>query len=158
MRTNAQCRPATMADFSKEALQAAAKRVLEDLQARELHLQRFAQSATFERMVQALKRPEPCLVDEEQFLYFLEQEKSRVGWDFASAQDVSDFFATMSDTRSPAVEDLQRNSKGRFPSTQFQRSGLFVRMLFGQGVAVVVENEASARLRPSCPGKQGGRP
>lgn len=105
----------------------------------------FLAGPVFPRMVSALRdSQEPRSADLEELSYFPER-KCLLGWDFADESEIKLFFDVVGDPLAPTVEpaSLSRDADCPFQNCTFRHFGLNVWMMFGQGTALVVANDAS---------------
>lgn len=139
-------RPQYLHELSPEQLKAAAAAAAEQYLARLREREAFAQGETFARMLSALRDvSEPLAVDEESLAYYPQETKARVGWDFATEADVRLFIDIVADPQAATVEPGSMGSEDEcsFPNCSFRHHGLNVWMMFGQGTAVSVYNDAA---------------
>ncbi len=132
--------------LSAEQLQAVAASFVENMRAKAREREAFAQGETFARMRAALlEAAMPMAVDEESLAYYPQQTKARVGWEFASEADVRLFIDIVADPQAPTVEpgSLSSDADCPFSNCSFRHLGLNVWMMFGQGTAVSIYNDAA---------------
>ena len=103
----------------------------------------FGRSEVFRRMVKALtSQAEPVAVDSEEASYFPDRVRVTAGWDFASAEDITLFFAVMSDAYADTVTPGSRveDDDNPFDNCSFQHFGLHVSVMSGQGTFIRISN------------------
>jgi len=105
----------------------------------------FIRSDTFKRMCDILtSSKEPLELDSEETAYFLDEVTLRLGWEFATEDDVNAFFDAVADPAADTivVDATTEDPAASFESLSFQHFGLQVFMLFGQGTFVQISNTA----------------
>lgn len=105
----------------------------------------FIAGPVFQRMVRALRdSPKPRSADLEELSYFPER-KSSLGWEFAEELEIKLFFDVVGDPLAPTVEpaSMSQDADCPFQNCAFRHFGLNVWMMFGQGTALVVANDAA---------------
>ena len=110
----------------------------------------FLQSETFQKMLTTfLAHPGEVAFSNEEASYFPEAVKTRLGWDFATKEDLHDFVRAVGNPQAATVApgSLRDDPKSSFGACSFEHFGLQVFMLFGQGTSVHISNrkEASAQ-------------
>lgn len=123
-------------------------RFIEERAEKERRREAFLASDTFKQMVSALRdSPEPRSADQETAAYFPDQFKKELDWEFATEDDIRLFFNVVGE---PMSEHVEPGSKSHdedcpFANVQFRIYGLNVWMMFGQGTAIVVSNDAALK-------------
>jgi len=121
------------------------KSFLAEREARIARQKAFAESDVFLRMVAAMRdNPVYVSVSSEHALYFPDEVRASAGWDFATKEDVEQFFNVISDYNAPtvALESHDEDDDCPFENRQFENHGLAVSIMYGQGTAISVSNLA----------------
>ena len=136
-------KPRYLQDLPPEVLRKAAQAVLERMRLEQQARADFAQSARFEQMLAALRdNPNPLAFTEEDLAYYREETLARLGWSDATEQELRHFVDVVAYPDAPGVQELTSDKECPFGNCSFVHYGLHVRMLFGQGTAVFVCNQA----------------
>jgi hypothetical protein len=119
------------------------EQLLEHMRAKDREKEEFAASDTFRRMCEALlSQPLRAGTDNEDVAYFEADVKARLGWDFATTEDIQMFFRVVGDPQAATVEpgSFKEDPTSRFSGCNFRHFGLEVFMMFGQGAFVSIGN------------------
>jgi hypothetical protein len=100
----------------------------------------FARGDVFSRMVNALKSQGNVAVDNQEVAYFPDRVRAQTGWDFATEEDMTLFFAVISDSYAETVVPGSRgeDEDNPFCNCHFEHFGLHVRVMSGQGTFISV--------------------
>lgn len=88
---------------------------------------------------------EPRSVDMESYAYYPDQVRKRLHWEFASDQDVRNFFTAMLTKSCVPVEpgsERQTEDEG-FLCEQYEVLGLTITKSYGLGTMVCIQNKAA---------------
>ena len=127
-------------EFIKRLGESYAAQVLEDKRRRAA----FKDSETFQKMLNALtSSAEHRSVSNEEVSYFPDRVKARLGWEFASSEDMTQFFDLMEHPEADSVsqDDRHGDDDCHFDNTSFEHFGLHVSMMFGQGTSILISNK-----------------
>ncbi len=114
-----------------------------EVQAKRDALTAFKEGETFRLMLAAfIGQPEACSVDNEEAAYFLERVQKTAGWEFATKEDVDNFFRVVADGSSDSVEkdSYSEDDDCPFDNESFRNHGLSVRVMSGQGTFICIGN------------------
>lgn len=103
----------------------------------------FAKSDTFNRMLEAFKgQCEHLVVDSEEVSYFPDKVRTTAGWEFATKEDIDQFFDVVSDSGADTVEagSVTEDEDCPFDNSQFRHFGLTVYRMSGQGTIITIHN------------------
>lgn len=136
-------------DLPPEVLQEAARRVATQMTQEQAKRQQFAHSETFARMLSAFRdcgSPRRLRMDDIDYRYV--QTVTELGWTFASLDDVRMFIEVVANPKATTmdVNSYTEDPECAFPNCSFSNFGLRVWMMFGQGTALTIRNEAAFRL------------
>ena len=118
-------------------------RLVADIQAKRDALTAFKEGETFRLMLATfIGQPESCSVDSEEASYFLERVQKTAGWEFATKEDVDNFFRVVADSRADSVEKGSHSEDDDCPfdNESFRNYGLSVRRMSGQGTFISIGN------------------
>jgi hypothetical protein len=114
-----------------------------DILAKRAALTAFRESVTFRSMLSAfIGQPEACSIDSEEVAYFVDRVQKMAGWEFATKEDIDNFFRVVADPQADSAEkdSLSEDKECAFDNVDFRNHGLTVRMLFGQGTFICISN------------------
>lgn len=146
--------PKSIFEITPADMEEMSTRIVETLRKERAARAAFEAGPTFAAMLGVIRDcPEPRWVDPEEFAYFPERQAA-VGWEAYTDEDVRQFIAVVADPDAPGaianVRDNEADADSPFPTCHFQHYGLHVTMLFGQGTAVIISNDAARQARNSA--------
>ena len=143
-------KPQRLQDLSPAQMAAVRDRVVASMIAARQVRADFLAGAVFERMLAAVRDcPLPRAVDDEALAYFPEKTKASLGWEFATKEDIRHFIDIVANPDADTVEpgSLTNDAECTFDNCTFRHYGVNVWMMFGQGTAVSIFNDAQRDLR-----------
>lgn len=111
-------------------------------QAQELaQRQNFVQSPAFSAMVNSLaSNSQPAGFNSEEFAYFPEKVKARLGWETHSNEDIELFMDVMQHADGLPKENRHVDEECMFYNQNFEFHGLYVDIISGQGTIIGICN------------------
>lgn len=107
----------------------------------------FVQSQTFKNMVQSMTSThELRVLDNETFAYFPDETKQRLGWENYCNEDIEQFMDVMYHADGLDKSFRKHDDACIFENERFEFQGLFVFVMWGQGMALTIRNQAIQAL------------
>lgn len=136
-----------MTRLSDDDISAIVARLAEQRLKEEVARKAFAHSETFDRMLDAMKsHGEKVQFDSEEVLYLAENVQKRLGWEFASAEDIDLFIAVVGEKESSSALACKEDDDPEdiFETETFEHFGLHVRKMYGQGTYISISYEPAS--------------
>lgn len=131
--------------MDKNIMESVAASLLGSLREKQRARQAFIDSTTFALMLGTLRdSPGARSVSTEDLSYHLEETRTRLGWSFATEQDIKDFMDVVGDPDASSIDGtVEVDPENPFLNASFRHYGLNVFFMTGQGTFVTISNDAA---------------